>query len=141
MNLIIFVLAFATAVLSAEKFDCRVYKPSDYGGGVYLKAIYIDGVLRGDLFDVRDFDTKPINFSKDNNLKQSQVSVMTADMYTIKTTSVHVRELSYVSGSKYRISFHSDTFYIPMSKAELNAARFRDDRGDKCLGVWFTSEP
>ena len=145
MKLIIFLLAFVTAVFSAEKFECRVfnYKSDGHSDQLYLTAIYIDGVLRGNLMEWKRWDKRPDWFDKYNKkvTETKYVAVKTDDSFVITSVISTAEIMTYQSNDEHVYSIISDTFFIPMSKSELKAARFTDDRGDKCLGVWFSERP
>lgn len=141
MKLIIFILVLVASVFSAEKFDCRVmnYTSDSHNDRLYLKAIYIDGVLRGNLMEWKRWDERPYWFDKYSRtvIETKYIAVKTDDSFVIKSVMSSAEIMTYKSNGEHVYSIESDTFYIPMSKNELNAARFTDDRGDKCLSVWF----
>lgn len=140
------ILALAiTQLVCAETFKCELvrYKATEYSDeyAYILEAVYLDGVLRGQLHMYEAVSKEPYVGEQPNHPRKI---IATVDGITIKETDGFIRQdygkRSFVENNEkypYYWYLQTDTFYMPLTKAELQAIRFTDGNGKKCLHVYY----
>lgn len=128
----------------AETFQCKIVDNDTTVGFTYnlwLKAVYVDGVLRGELREYREFN-KEDNKSIESDVIRVRDGVIHASSaeghikLTQIITTVKTLQFKGLHGETVYTQY-ADFFKMPLSKGELDAARMKSSDGKKCLSIWF----
>jgi len=140
MKLIIFLLAFATAVFSAEKFSCTTQTQDEYGFKLttHLDAVYIKGVLKAKL-STDGYSELCWEYHKDRGTVNARFGDL--DIKSVKVGSVRTtEELDEPYGEyKYAYSFWTDSFSMKLTQDELDVIKTEDEYGRPCLNLSYTA--
>lgn len=134
----VLLLIFAINSLCSEIFECMT--PT---GSSWLNAVYIDGVLRGNISSngVVYTDTSDEWFHKEVTVK---LNFIVPRKYIVVKEYRHTGYLvssSSRTGKALGYTVSSNHFFIDITKNEIDAVRAIDKKGRKCLDIDFIVDP